>query len=274
MLSMGYKGRIRGIATIALIPVMLVLARGPVAATCATLVMLTPPEGQETQWVGDTSGTGVNRWFYKALVVGTSPSTSGLNVTVHISSSHGGGDTLSAPSSGGGQYTTANRDVTQSRSTWTVYATAPGCIQSGNATLNWKKNRQLITCAPDYLGCSYAWGGNGPTTFDCSGLLYYLNNFVGMGLSRTTAQGYYSSRTSVSESNLLPGDWIFFDWDNNPPNGSSIDHDAVYSSGTGLSKVMIQASSTDNVVESSTFNQYYEDHSAGWGHFYGANERY
>jgi cell wall-associated NlpC family hydrolase len=58
-------------------------------------------------------------------------------------------------------------------------------------------------------GSSYAWGAKGPSSFDCSGLVQYAFEQAGVSLpSGTKAQ--MTAGTSASESDLKPGDVIFF----------------------------------------------------------------
>lgn len=246
----------------------------PTSGSCTVnvekLSMVTPPENQTTQYTGETSGTGGNRIFYKNFVAGTNPQDNTLSVSIYV-----GSDYATAPSSGGGQYTTANWNITTLRSPKTAYATESGTKATNDATIHFKKNRQLITCAPDYIGAPYVSGANGPSQFDCSGFQYYLYNFVGVTVSDSTAQGFYNSSTHVTEGNLLPGDWIFFDFDSVPPSSSQIDHTGVYETTTGGMKVMIHTGNPTDDLERKVFTDYYENHSNGlYGHRYGANERF
>ncbi len=58
-------------------------------------------------------------------------------------------------------------------------------------------------------GSPYVWGATGPDSFDCSGLVQWAYKQAGVSLPRST----YSQETvgsSVSQSNLAPGDLIFF----------------------------------------------------------------
>lgn len=57
-------------------------------------------------------------------------------------------------------------------------------------------------------GSRYYWGAQGPTYFDCSGLVYWAHNQAGVKIGRTTAAGYAGSGKSVSYSNLQIGDVI------------------------------------------------------------------
>jgi cell wall-associated NlpC family hydrolase len=202
-------------------------------------------------------------------VVKTSPLTDGLSVTVHMD-----GATKSAPQSGTGTYTTANWDITTLRSPKTVYATCPTAVQSGNATVHFKKNRQVAVWAPDYIGCAYVSGNEGPceTGFGCSGFQWYMYTKVGYTQTRTTAQGQYNASTHVAAADALPGDWIFFDWGSVPPNTSSIDHTGVYRRTDEYGyRYMVDAH--DPTVREQKLTSYYTDHGV-WGHRYSANERY
>ena len=56
---------------------------------------------------------------------------------------------------------------------------------------------------------TYVYGGNGPNSFDCSGYTSYVYRHFGYTLNRT-ASGQLSNGTSVSKSELQPGDLVFF----------------------------------------------------------------
>lgn len=58
-------------------------------------------------------------------------------------------------------------------------------------------------------GKPYVWGSQGPGSFDCSGLVYYVYRSIGIRLPRTSyAQAKVG--TAVTPSNLAPGDLVFF----------------------------------------------------------------
>jgi cell wall-associated NlpC family hydrolase len=268
--------RVARAVTLALLVVgaCLVVLATPVTAQAVTLNMYSPPQGETTVLVGGTDGTETDRWFYTTFEVRTSVNT--LSVTVHFAGSSYAAPLYSwNPCGPLAIYRTEAVDITKLRSPATAYATASGATTSGTATIHFKKNGQLITCAPDYAGHPYVGGGNGPASFDCSGFQYYLYRFVGIMVADNTAQGYYTGSTKVTEANLKPGDWIFFDYDDLPPSGSNIGHTGVYAGTSGGNKVMWEASSSAMQVQQKVFTAYYEDHSDGlYGHYYGTNERF
>ena len=69
--------------------------------------------------------------------------------------------------------------------------------------------QQVVDYAKQYLGTPYVYGGNGPSSFDCSGYTSYVYRHFGYTLNRT-ASGQLSNGTSVSKSELQPGDLVFF----------------------------------------------------------------
>lgn len=71
-------------------------------------------------------------------------------------------------------------------------------------------------------GSRYYWGAQGPTYFDCSGLVYWAHNQAGIKIGRTTAAGYAGSGKSVSYSNLQIGDVITFNY------GRGVAHIGIY----------------------------------------------
>ena len=59
------------------------------------------------------------------------------------------------------------------------------------------------------LGAGYQWGATGPSAFDCSGLVFWSYRQVGVTLPRTS-RAMSGVGTPVAESNLQPGDLVFF----------------------------------------------------------------
>lgn len=68
----------------------------------------------------------------------------------------------------------------------------------------------VLSFASQFLGIPYVWGGTSPSPgFDCSGFTQYVFRHVGINLSRTS-QTQFNQGTSVSRSDLKPGDLVFF----------------------------------------------------------------
>ena len=83
--------------------------------------------------------------------------------------------------------------------------------ESGNNNIETtsSKGEEIVAYANQYLGCSYVYGGSGPSTFDCSGFTMYVYKHFGYSLSHSaTAQSYEG--TAVAKEDLQPGDLVFF----------------------------------------------------------------
>lgn len=100
------------------------------------------------------------------------------------------------------------------------------------------KGEEIVTYAKQYLGCSYVYGGSGPSNFDCSGFTMYVFKNFGVSLSHS-AIAQSKNGTYVAKEDLQPGDLVFFK-DYETMNG--IGHCGIYvgdgnfihaSSGTG-----------------------------------------
>ena len=68
---------------------------------------------------------------------------------------------------------------------------------------------EVVDLAMQYLGYPYCYGGSSPSGFDCSGFVRYVYSQFGCSLNRT-ASAQMSNGTSVSMSELQPGDLVFF----------------------------------------------------------------
>lgn len=67
----------------------------------------------------------------------------------------------------------------------------------------------LAEMARRYVGSPYAWGGTGPTSFDCSGFVWFLSSKFNISLPRTSFD-MFGAGTPVSRDALLPGDLVFY----------------------------------------------------------------
>jgi cell wall-associated NlpC family hydrolase len=81
---------------------------------------------------------------------------------------------------------------------------------------------EIVIRAVALLGAPYRYGGNGPTSFDCSGLVRYIHHEVGIDVPRTAAEQYRAA-TPVNRADLEPGDLLFF-----RTHGRGISHVAIY----------------------------------------------
>lgn len=115
---------------------------------------------------------------------------------------------------------------------------------------------KMIEVAKDKLGSKYILGKTGPSTFDCSGLVYYCLKQAGSNRRRLTAAGYsqvsdWEKITSMSK--LKKGDLVFF-YNNS---FSKVGHVGIVVS----SGMMIDASSSEGkVVRRSFTTSYWKKH--------------
>lgn len=71
---------------------------------------------------------------------------------------------------------------------------------------------QALRAAFEKRGDAYVWGAAGPYAFDCSGLVVWAYQQVGISLPHYTGS-LWNSGTHISQSDLEPGDLVFFDAD-------------------------------------------------------------
>lgn len=93
--------------------------------------------------------------------------------------------------------------------------------------------QKVINQARQFLGGKYSWGGSSPSSgFDCSGLIKYVFNSVGINLPRTAAQqGKIGQEINLQQAK--PGDVIWFGSKNSPSGQhigliSRIDNGQIY----------------------------------------------
>ncbi|HEU5269769.1 MAG TPA: NlpC/P60 family protein [Jatrophihabitans sp.] len=108
---------------------------------------------------------------------------------------------------------------------------------SGSGTGSGSGNANTaVQTARAQLGKPYSWGAAGPDSFDCSGLTMYAWGHAGVSLPHNAAD-QQGMGTSVSQSDLQPGDLVFF--------GSPAYHVAIYI-GDGM---IIHAPTSGDVVK-------------------------
>ena len=83
----------------------------------------------------------------------------------------------------------------------------------------------FLSAAESRLGLPYVWGGNGPSVFDCSGLVQWSFAQAGVVMPRVAAD---QARTGpqVPLTQLQPGDLLFYHTDPTAP--GYISHVAIY----------------------------------------------
>lgn len=138
-------------------------------------------------------------------------------------------------------------------------------LSSSTANPNSKLIDAVVSLAKAQLGKKYVYASEGPNTFDCSGLTYYVfKNAAGVTLKRTAyQQGYNDNYTKITSiAALRVGDLVFFNTSND---NDLCDHVGIYLGGNDF----IHASSAGGKVvisslsASSNGGYYYKNFS--WG---------
>ena len=137
-------------------------------------------------------------------------------------------------------------------------AFSSGTASAGSTTAANTSNAAIADFALAQVGDPYVLGGNGPDSFDCSGLAYYAMTTAGFNVSDMSASAYSekSSWTKITDTNSLQkGDLLFFyseSW-------SGINHMGIYTDGGQF----VHASSGQGKVMVSTLsNSYWAGHLA------------
>jgi cell wall-associated NlpC family hydrolase len=101
---------------------------------------------------------------------------------------------------------------------------------------------EAATIALHYLGVPYLWGGSTPAGFDCSGLVMYVYNQLGISLPHFAA-AQYGEGSPVPRDLLQPGDLVFFD---------ALNHVGIYIGGGQI----VHAPNTGDVVKISNLSDW------------------
>jgi murein DD-endopeptidase len=88
-----------------------------------------------------------------------------------------------------------------------------GCAsspRSSDATASTQPSGERIAeRAQTLVGSPYRYGGADPSGFDCSGLVFFVHQELGINVPRTVAE-QSSAATPVKPAELEPGDVVFF----------------------------------------------------------------
>ncbi|OMP66612.1 C40 family peptidase [Domibacillus epiphyticus] len=113
----------------------------------------------------------------------------------------------------------------------------------------------IVAYGKKFMGVPYVFGGTTPRGFDCSGFTQYIyRNAADISLPRTAEQ-QYKVGTSVSKSNLQPGDLIFYANTYKP----GISHVGVYAGGN----MVLNATSSKGIALVSMNDSYWGPKYAG-----------
>jgi cell wall-associated NlpC family hydrolase len=81
---------------------------------------------------------------------------------------------------------------------------------------------KLVRIASDFIGTPYRFGGDDPHGFDCSGLVFYIYDRLGVQVPRTAADQRRAAQR-VKLDALTPGDLVFF-----RNSARKVDHVGIY----------------------------------------------
>ena len=109
------------------------------------------------------------------------------------------------------------------------------------------------------LGKPYVWGGADLTGFDCSGLVRFIYDQVGIPVPRTAAE-QFSAAKPIEIAGLKPGDLLFF-----RTQGQRISHVAIY---TGEGRFVHAPRAGQPVEFRMLDDEYYRAHLAGAGRLF------
>ena len=116
---------------------------------------------------------------------------------------------------------------------------APGTPSAGASA--------AVAAAQSAVGTPYEYAGNGPATYDCSGLTVFAMAQAGVALPRTS-YSQFELGTAVERSAITPGDLVFFDTD-----GTGASHVGVATSNS----TVISATASRGVVEHAISDSYW-----------------
>jgi len=94
-----------------------------------------------------------------------------------------------------------------------------------SGTVSASTARAALHAAESQIGKPYVWGGAGPNSYDCSGLVMWSYDQVGVHLDHWTGD-QWNEGAHISRADLRPGDLVFFAYNTADP--STIHHVGLY----------------------------------------------
>ena len=129
-------------------------------------------------------------------------------------------------------------------------------IPKVESSISSDKAQKVIELAKEQIGKPYLWGSEGPDSFDCSGLVYYVfKESIDMTLPRTS-RDQYKIGEEVSKSDLQVGDLLF----SSSRSDKVITHVGIY---MGDGKMIHSPNSGKNVEISDISSNYWENSYVG-----------
>jgi cell wall-associated NlpC family hydrolase len=112
------------------------------------------------------------------------------------------------------------------------------------------ERHQVVETALAQLNKPYRYGGHSGQGFDCSGLVYYAYQSVGIAIPRT-ARAQQRSARAIPLQDLSPGDLLFF-----RERGGKPSHVGLY---VGKNRFIHASTSRQTVMLSSLANPYWKE---------------
>jgi cell wall-associated NlpC family hydrolase len=113
---------------------------------------------------------------------------------------------------------------------------------------------KAVAIAHKQIGKPYRYGGDGPSSFDCSGLVQYVYRKAGVKLPRTADAQHSHVKRHVKLKDLATGDLVYFYGDG---------HTGIVSKVKGSKVYMIHAAHTGTRIKQVLINSYYRHHANG-----------
>jgi cell wall-associated NlpC family hydrolase len=135
---------------------------------------------------------------------------------------------------------------------------AAATISTAKKHRSWSQRHKVglkaVAVARKQIGKPYRYGGNGPRSFDCSGLVQYIYRKAGVKLPRTADAQHRHVKRHVKFKNLATGDLVYFYGDG---------HTGIVSKVKGGKVYMIHAAHTGTRIKQVLINSYYRHHFNG-----------